>query len=31
MPTRHDFFWPTIRTTGVEQLVEPLLQKEPTP
>jgi hypothetical protein len=24
MPTRHDFFWPTIRTTGVEQLVEPL-------
>jgi hypothetical protein len=25
MPTRNDFFWPNIRTTGVEQLVEPLL------
>jgi hypothetical protein len=24
MPTRNDFFWPNIRTTGVEQLVEPL-------
>jgi hypothetical protein len=24
MPTRNDFFWPSIRTTGVEQLVEPL-------
>jgi hypothetical protein len=23
MPTRNDFFWPNIRTTGVEQLVEP--------
>jgi hypothetical protein len=25
MPTRNDFFWPNISTTGVEQLVEPLL------